>query len=318
MDNFLASISLIRTISLVLIISCHITQWFGLEIAWWLNAGVQIFLLISGFLYGQKQFEVKTFMVKRLKKILIPYYIVYIVAVLFCRQYIELKYAIGGLLLRSTIKGGQHLWFVPTIILCYLITPFLQVFRPTNNSKKDFAVYSVACFTIVSVIFGVFQDFFNPAWIGCYVIGYIIGVNNKNYIINEKLIFLLSGIVTIIGNGIQIWCSYIRQIKFIGYQYFCDYNHVILGLFLFLLMKQIFDNMKFNNKFKQYLNIMDKYSYGTYLVHQFLIIGPFSLMALTDIRFLNIVIIIIGIGILAFVLHKAESSIIKVGSRLEL
>jgi peptidoglycan/LPS O-acetylase OafA/YrhL len=69
-------ISLIRLLSMLMIISCHIMQYYDLELAWWFNVGVQIFLCISGFLYGQKNIDnVTDFYNKRLKKILIPYYV---------------------------------------------------------------------------------------------------------------------------------------------------------------------------------------------------------------------------------------------------
>lgn len=64
---------------MLMIISCHIMQYYDLELAWWFNVGVQIFLCISGFLYGQKSIDnVTDFYNKRLKKILIPYYLVFI------------------------------------------------------------------------------------------------------------------------------------------------------------------------------------------------------------------------------------------------
>ena len=47
-------ISLIRFISTIMIVSCHFLQYFNLELAWWLNVGVQIFFIMSGFLYGNK------------------------------------------------------------------------------------------------------------------------------------------------------------------------------------------------------------------------------------------------------------------------
>ena len=46
------SISALRLASMVAIVACHICQANGLAAAWWLNAGVQVFLVISGYLYG--------------------------------------------------------------------------------------------------------------------------------------------------------------------------------------------------------------------------------------------------------------------------
>ena len=48
------SISLLRMVAMLSIVSCHIFQYYGNFLAWWFNVGVQIFLCISGYLYGQK------------------------------------------------------------------------------------------------------------------------------------------------------------------------------------------------------------------------------------------------------------------------
>lgn len=39
------SISLIRLIATLFIITCHIMQYLTIELAWWFNVGVQIFCM---------------------------------------------------------------------------------------------------------------------------------------------------------------------------------------------------------------------------------------------------------------------------------
>ena len=48
------AISMLRFISMLMIIACHICQHYEIELAFWFNVGVQVFFMISGFLYGQK------------------------------------------------------------------------------------------------------------------------------------------------------------------------------------------------------------------------------------------------------------------------
>ena len=63
------SLSMIRVISLIMIISCHILQGLSISAAFWVNLGVQIFFFLSGFLYGNKKIEnVKEYYKSRLKK----------------------------------------------------------------------------------------------------------------------------------------------------------------------------------------------------------------------------------------------------------
>ena len=71
------AISIIRIIAMILIVSCHITQGYGQQIAFILNVGVQIFFLISGFLYGKVEIpSAMDFYKKRVVKIYIPFIIV--------------------------------------------------------------------------------------------------------------------------------------------------------------------------------------------------------------------------------------------------
>lgn len=48
-------ISLLRVLGMLAIVLCHVTGWMGIAILEQLFAsGVYVFLLISGYLYGQK------------------------------------------------------------------------------------------------------------------------------------------------------------------------------------------------------------------------------------------------------------------------
>ena len=60
------------------IILCHILQYFDNELAWWFNVGVQVFLFMSGFLYGKRATpsDDLKFIKKQFRKILIDYYVV--------------------------------------------------------------------------------------------------------------------------------------------------------------------------------------------------------------------------------------------------
>lgn len=52
-DN-IAVISLTRVLAMWSIIACHICRYYGSECANWLNVGVRLFFIISGFLYGNR------------------------------------------------------------------------------------------------------------------------------------------------------------------------------------------------------------------------------------------------------------------------
>lgn len=319
------SISMIRLLSLIMIITCHMFQFFNMEIAWWLNVGVQIFLCISGYLYGQRETsEVTGFLKHRFKKILIPYYIVLIPAGLlqffFARDKFSLSHFVAGLFCRTTIDGGGHLWFVGIILMCYVLTPLLNVYRDKYvKGSVSLCLFAIISTAVATIAFGLFSSAFNPAWICCYIIGYVLGVNQKKKYIKMSLFIAFFTSMAFIGNGIQIYIDYVIRLEFVGiidtvYGYFCDYNHAFLGAMMFLIMQNVFSLIAYREKgtLRKVLNCSDKYSYEAYLVHQFLILGPFSIMSITPILPVNIVIVICGVSVLTLALKTVETAIIKV------
>lgn len=124
------TISFIRMCSMIMIVACHILQYYDNEMAFWLNVGVPVFLILSGFLYGKKEAVGEKFYRKRLCKI-IPEFWVFILCAIGAYMLVkgysfsvsELARLIAGL--PNHIAGLQHIWFVSTILLCYAITPFI-------------------------------------------------------------------------------------------------------------------------------------------------------------------------------------------------
>lgn len=146
-----ASISFIRSISIVLVIICHIMQSLGLELAWWFNVGVQIFLCISGFLYGKKDVgEITAFYSRRVKRILIPYYLVYVpyglLQLVFAKGVFNFDSFVRGLVVNDTLTGAGHMWFVATILLCYVLTPLLEAYRNRFVTNQKSLLMFTFCF----------------------------------------------------------------------------------------------------------------------------------------------------------------------------
>lgn len=313
-----SSISLIRLIALVFIINCHKMQWLNLELAWWFNVGVQIFLCISGYLYGQKDVgELTSFYSRRFKKILIPYFIVFIsyglLQFFFAKDVFVASSFLKGLLVNASLKGAGHLWFVATILMCYVLTPLLEAYRNRYvKNRKSWIVLTLLAVEITVVFFGLFDKFFNPVWISFYVIGYALGINEKQKHINTKVLTSLIGVVALIGNAIQIYCSYVIHKDFPEYQCFCDFNHVMLGVFLFLALMILCDKLQLGKGMNGLLRFTDKYSYEMYLVHHLIILGPFSLMALMGVNAVNIVIILVMTVLLAMMLKYISEILQKV------
>lgn len=247
-----------------------------------------------------------------MKKILIPYYLVFIsfgiVEFTFAREIFALNDFAKGLALCATIKGAGHLWFIPTILICYFITPILQDYRDKYiDGKKSIINFSVLGVIIVTIVIQGFTNF-TPAWICCYVIGYVLGINKKSLYISEKKLILITGIIAIVGNTIQIYFDYVANSDFIGFGTIKSYNHVILGVFIFMLLKLCFEKLDLA-KIEKILNLLDEYSFEMYLVHQLVILGPFSLLSLTENIVVNFLIMLFSICILTIILKKLEKAV---------
>ncbi len=158
------SISLLRLIAMLFIVLCHFFQYYNVELAWWFNVGVQMFFCISGFLYANKKIDSAIdFIAGNLQKILIPYFCFLIPTIAiyfsFARDSITVSSAVSALLTSGVIKGIGHLWFIPYILFCYLITPYLQALAEKMRKTKWY-VFCLIFFllTVCGVIF--FKSFF--------------------------------------------------------------------------------------------------------------------------------------------------------------
>ena len=304
------AISFTRLISMLLIITCHIMQYCNMELAYWFNIGVQIFLCVSGYLYGDRQIKnVKDFYYRRFIKILKPYYVVFIaygtLLYFFFDELFDIRVFLRGLFLNRTLSGAGHLWFVPLILMCYMITPLLEVFRDNYVcGRKSLILFVSLSAEIAVVFFFLFAPFYNPIWICCYILGYGLAVNANIDAYKERTIVIIFGVLAALGGMVQCYYSYVINSTFIGYQYFCNLVHLSLGIFLFLMLKIVISRIQIDKRFTRTISFSDEYSYEIYLVHQILILSPFSLMEITPFKTVNIAAILIMSIALAYVVKR--------------
>lgn len=307
------SISMTRIIATVMIVSCHMMQYQGLFLAWVLNVGVQIFLCMSGYLYGYKNFiaEPGEFYSKQFKRILIDYYVVFIpigLVHLLVLGDVSVMNFITGLLTFTTIDGGGHLWYIPYALFCYLLTPmYFSLFeRLWERNRVMGGVVVIMLFWFV--MSKTFLDYFNSAWINCYLIGFLLGFCKKKQ--NKKLINKIEIIIVLLAiiiKTMQLYISFFSEIEMDGilyvlFQQVCDFGHVAVGCSIFIICTKVFTKLfssGYPNSVRNVCDKADKLTYDVYLIHNFIIQGSFSLMGLTSCLVVNIVIICVIVLIAA-------------------
>ena len=289
------SISCARFVAMCFIILCHImqrdsfaTEIKGAHIEWafWFNVGVQMFLFISGFLYGDRD-EIDTvgFYKKNFPKILIDYYIFVIVMLAIIHwsplMSIERKKVWKLLTFSGTVPGLGHLWFVQTIVFLYLFTPiFFEIIKTIDKRGNiGFAVESALLLLLIHEVTKTFFTLFTPAWINCFVVGMIYGklgkrTNNRRAL--EIIVFMLCLLII----PIQFRFDYYPHEEFSDcfggfYKQLTQYGHMLLGIVLVILIRFLYCKIA-KNKSCFLLDWSDKYSYDIYLVHHIFIQSAFA------------------------------------------
>ena len=133
-----SAIELVRVIAMFMIIFDHMLLPVGLPfksiISQFLNSGVYIFIILSGYLAGKKVITNWTgWYVKKIKRIMIPYWIVILICLSYesiythtfnVKMWLVHIFDLQGILGASVTTNP--LWFVTLIMLLYLITPVYQ------------------------------------------------------------------------------------------------------------------------------------------------------------------------------------------------
>ena len=306
------SISLLRMLAVISIIFCHSFEysssifvdkgWILESIGNYLANGVQVFLIISGFLYGAKSkknlfSDSKTrikFLLKNSLKILKDYW-VYCLLVIFPVYYLKesiiltKREVLGILVTSNVIDGVHHLWFIPYILFCYFLTPYLYDIKEylKSKSKKGFITGVIFVLFIIIIFSYFFKFYFIPEWICCYVIGFfmidiisLLDYNEKNIL----KIFILFNFVVL--NILRYYCNYINPNLFsreITIK-LTQWSQVFFAIVSFFI---VYKREILSKKLKKILDFSDKYSYDIYLAHMIYVKGALSVIFLTKFLILN-------------------------------
>lgn len=302
------SISFVRLIAMIFIFICHVMQQDnfhstikGAEISWdyWFAVGVQMFLFISGFLYGKKdKINIVEFYSKSMPKLLVNYYVfISVMLGVICfspLMSITAEKVFKLLTFSGTVPGLGHLWFIPIILFCYLMLPIFSAIIKAMDKHRNFRFFieSIILIIIVHLVVKLFFSGFSPAWINCFVFGMLYGKSEKRKSINT-LFIIMTIIACLIFLPIQFKIDYWYKGElpgFISYRYslLTQYGKVFLGIFLVIILRFIYNKFFVNHSSHYILNWSDKYSYDFYLVHHIFVQSAFSIVNFISNRFIAI------------------------------
>lgn len=313
-------ISFCRILGMIMIVVCHIgTAMDNATIGQTFQVGVQLFLLISGYLYGRKDIDDSgVWLRKRYKKLCIPCYIFIITMIvinLIMKNIIDYRsvviealnlqgyYHIFTFMPQITpIVGTAHLWFITVIFLCYFFTILVKKGEIKLQEKNFVKLLFVSFFiSVILGIFGIRIDYFI-----IYFIGYFI---SKLEIKQKKgvwiaTICMLCGIVLRIS--MKAYCDVNGDNNLYLYVVIpWSYNLIACAIWGYIsCFEKIIKKLCQSKKVAKVVDFFDGLSLFIYITHYQFIDAPLSMVHFTESIFVNVLVSIILILITAILLKQ--------------
>lgn len=302
------SVQLIRIVAMFMIILDHLLSLMNFPlksiIVQVTNSGVLIFLFLSGYLFGKKKIDnLAKWYIRRIIRICIPMWIFMIVDFIIeyvMWGYFEVKNIFVYLFNLQGIFGGNiagaSLWFLTLIMLCYLLTPFLQWIK-NNNPNKSVGILVLTLAVILQIILAYVTDLgmvggHTLSWcvlaVGMYTAGYFIGDTILPDYIRWSRIGLMT-VLMIVSSTIAL----IFNLKFDG-QVIYDriviyYGMIVIDLWICTVLYKIGKSIKVKWIIK-IIDFLDTISYEFYVVHGLII----SAIALPVLMQYGVIVYIVG------------------------
>lgn len=234
-----------------------------------IHSGVPLFLMLSGSLLLGKKEPVKLFFYKRLKRILVPFFIWSLFVFMLSSFKDFRKLGCGQLIstffYKFLTEGTFGIyWYVYAIIGLYLITPVLRVYF--GHADKKMAYYFGGILVLITSASQLFPSItifsrFSSLNLDCltyFIIGYII----NQYVVKEKNIHkysLIGLVLAMLGGFVNEVCRVDSNFPWIFF--------TSIFLFSTLVSNKKIEILDYNLKLGKIVNFISSTSYGIYLSH---------------------------------------------------
>lgn len=292
------SVSLIRILATLAIVLCHYLQAYDIKWAWVFNVGVQIFLVLSGYLYGHKEISNwRIWFLNRFVKLYMPLYIFTTVFLLITKYFTNDPVSYLNFLKAGGIESLGHLWFMKAIALCYIITPLLQFLRPYG--RLVFIV--VFIMGLIEYLF-LQRSLFLFSWLFLYSIGYFYPSLPRIY---QRVVQVL---ITIIVFSATIKITWVDILNYDGV--FNRAWHDMIGIFVCFCLLECIEQFNIH-KIPYVLTWIDRHSFYLYITHHPILLGSLSMVPLIPNRCLCVCMTLICILSCTVLLSYVSSIIIS-------
>lgn len=304
------SISFCRIIGMFMIIICHLgTALDNPVIGQSFQVGVQLFLFISGYLYGNKNINNNIqWMKNRFLRICVPCYLFFVYAliinlvlsisidynvvildILNLQGYSHIFYQLPYI---NPIQGTAHLWFITVILLCYLFTILIKKVEKKHDISQN--TYNVFLFILLvfSIVLGFFEIRIDYLFI--YFFGYTYAKRSErgiDYFVSVILLFvslvlrLLMKKYSDINGDNSLYLYVIIPLS---------YNFLAFWIFKTIrIFQSFFSKICERKRIRTIVLYLDSISFYIFITHYQFIDGPLSLMNISGNLYINIALILL-------------------------
>lgn len=214
-----------------------------------------------------------------------------------------------ALLGAETLPGLRYLWFVPYILFCYILIPYLYSIKDYCHEKTT--VQALIVYLSVVVFFQVigfaFKSFFLPDRIVSFVIAFFLpDIFSRLSVTSKRSLIIVSIVIGLVAWVIRYYVRYVYSGQYVQFAGLYDrYSMCLAALAIFLALMTLFRNARGN----RFIVHSDRLSYYIYLVHGLWVFGPFAVLALTAYLGVNIILLFILILLSASLLSVASNKI---------
>ena len=295
------TIDIIRIFAFVFIVFLHtLNRQFGVDV--WMGGyaiisiGVNLFIMISGYLLLDKTEEAIVFFKKRILNIL-PLFLVFNIIYIY----------FGKIPIMPVLKGkaisASHFWYIYMILGLYLLTPWLQKVLKYAEKETLFVVFLWFLCNILNPYLRYFNlaeipfsNFPLTGFIGYYILGYFVKKYDNKV---KRTSFILIIIIYALGFLLSFLSTkYVLAVTGKRVSDFFDKNS--LGTFIMTLSFFVFW-CKFNfSKRDRIIKIVADSTYFAFLVH--LIVLHFIIKISDEMIFKSVM--TIGISIILGILYN--------------
>lgn len=261
------NMDLLRIFSCFCIIGLHVSGQIENPLLWrsiqaFVRPALWVFMALSGYYILSRPINKwREFWFKHITGLVIPFIIyVYLYHVYYDKTF--LHYDIIGLLKGDPIG---HLWYVYTLIVLYIISPFLQKMLNALNQKQIVCLLFIMLFTSrsIDIYTALGKEFGFPVALitDCSLFFLILGYYLHEYPIKNKKIIFILGILNI------FLCIYALS-NSILVNHICELSVVMtIGVIFYFTVFKCINGWNISSKLKKVIGFISGRTYGIYLIH---------------------------------------------------